>query len=154
MRAVIQRVTEAAVEVDGEVVGRIGAGLLVLLGVARGDADADVAWMVEKLATLRIFSDAQGKMNRSIAEAGGALLIVSQFMLLGDTSKGRRPGFDHAAPSDQARALYERVAAGLKARGLPVETGQFGAVMRVSLVNDGPVTLILDSRGGLDEGPG
>ncbi len=154
MKAVIQRVTEAAVEVDGEIVGRIGHGLLVLVGVAKGDTPTDVAWMVEKLATLRIFSDAQGKMNRSIADVGGALLVVSQFTLLGDTSKGRRPGFDHAAAPDQARALYERVVVGLKARGLPVETGRFGAVMRVSLVNDGPVTLILDSRGGPEEGAG
>lgn len=148
MRAVIQRVTQAAVEVDGQVVGRIGAGLLVLLGVAKGDEESDGRWMVEKLATLRIFGDAQGKMNLAIAEVGGALLVVSQFTLLGDTGKGRRPGFDLAAPPEVAQSRYAQVVAGLKARGLPVETGVFGARMQVSLVNDGPLTFILDSRGG------
>lgn len=149
MRAVLQRVTRAAVEVEGQPVGRIAHGLLVLLGVARDDEPADVRWMVEKLATLRIFPDAQGKMNLDIVAAGGALLVVSQFTLLGDTAKGRRPGFDRAAPPEVAQALYEEVVAGLTARGLPVETGRFGAHMQVSLVNDGPLTFILDSRGGV-----
>lgn len=148
MKAVIQRVTRASVEVDGQIVGQIGAGLLVLLGVAKGDGEPDVQYMVEKLATLRIFGDQQGKMNLSIGEVGGAILVVSQFTLLGDTDKGRRPGFDQAAPPDQARLLYEQVAAWLKSRGLPVETGVFGAHMKVELLNDGPVTFILDSRGG------
>lgn len=148
MKAVIQRVSRASVEVDGQIVGQIDAGLLVLLGVAKGDGEPDVQYMVEKLATLRIFGDQQGKMNLSIGEVGGAILVVSQFTLLGDTDKGRRPGFDQAAPPDQARLLYEQVAAWLKSRGLPVETGVFGAHMKVELLNDGPVTFILDSRGG------
>lgn len=146
MKAVIQRVTRASVEVDGRVVGHIGAGLLVLIGVAQGDGEPDAEYMVEKLATTRIFSDQQGKMNLSIGEVGGALLLVSQFTLLADTSRGRRPGFDLAAPPETARLLYEQVAAGLKSRGLRVETGVFGAHMKVELLNDGPVTFILDSR--------
>ena len=148
MKAVLQRVTRASVEVDGQVMGQIGAGLLVLLGVAKGDGEADVRYMLEKIAGLRIFSDEQGKMNRSITELGGGVLLVSQFTLLGDTEKGRRPGFDQAAPPDVARTLYEQVIAGLKQRGLAVATGLFGAYMTVSLENDGPVTFILDSRGG------
>jgi len=148
MKAVIQRVSRATVRVEGTTVGEIGAGLLVLLGVAKGDGDDDVRYLVEKLATLRIFSDPAGKMNRSIQEAGGALLIVSQFTLLGETAKGRRPGFDQAAPPDLARTLYERVVSELRHRGLPVATGAFGAHMAVELVNDGPVTFIVDGRGG------
>ena len=148
MKAVIQRVTRAAVEVEGRIVGRIGAGLLVLLGVAKGDAERDLLYLVEKLQTLRIFGDEQGKMNRTLAEAGGALLVVSQFTLLGDTTKGRRPGFDLAAPPEQARALYEEVVSRLRAKGLTVETGNFGAHMQVELLNDGPVTFLLDSRRG------
>lgn len=146
MKAVIQRVARAAVVVDGQTVGRIAAGLLVLLGVARDDGDSDVRYMVEKLAGLRIFSDPQGKMNLSVGDRGGALLLVSQFTLLADTQKGRRPGFDQAAPPETARAYYEQVLTGLKSRGLTVETGVFGAHMQVELVNDGPVTLIVDSR--------
>jgi D-tyrosyl-tRNA(Tyr) deacylase len=148
MRAVLQRVTRASVEVDDQVMGQIGAGLLVLLGVAKEDGEADVRYILEKIAGLRIFSDEQGKMNRSITELGGGVLLVSQFTLLGDTDKGRRPGFDQAAPPDAARTLYEQVVAGLKQRGLTVATGLFGAYMTVSLENDGPVTFILDSRGG------
>ncbi len=148
MKAVIQRVSRASVEVEGRTVGQIGPGLLVLLGVAKGDGEPDVRSMVEKLATLRIFGDQQGKMNLSIGDVGGALLVVSQFTLLGDTAKGRRPGFDQAAPPDQARLLYEQVAAGLRSRGLPVETGVFGAHMKVELLNDGPVTFLFDSRRG------
>ncbi|MEE9204218.1 MAG: D-aminoacyl-tRNA deacylase [Nitrospirales bacterium] len=149
MKAVIQRVTRASVEVDGQPIGTIGAGMLVLLGVAREDSESDVRYMIEKISALRIFSDQAGKMNLSVAEIGGALLVVSQFTLLGDTGKGRRPGFDKAAPPDQAQALYDRVIDGLKGRGLRTETGVFGAHMNVSLENDGPVTLILDSRASL-----
>ena len=150
MKAVLQRVTRASVKVDGQVLGEIADGLLILLGVAKGDGEADVRYMLEKIPGLRIFSDEQGKMNRSVTElageGGGAVLVVSQFTLLGDTDRGRRPGFDQAAPPDVARTLYEQVVAGLKQRGLAVETGLFGASMTVSLENDGPVTFILDSR--------
>ncbi len=146
MKAVIQRVTRASVEVNGEVVGRIDAGLLVLLGVEKEDNDADAEYIADKLTELRIFSDARGKMNRSIVDIGGKLLIVSQFTLLGDTTKGRRPGFDRAAPPEHALALYERVVAIGRNRGMHVETGRFGAHMRVSLENDGPVTFLLESR--------
>src|SRR5688500_5020106 len=146
MKAVIQRVTRASVEVNGEVVGRIDAGLLVLLGVEKEDNDVDAEYIADKLTELRIFSDAHGKMNRSIVDIGGKLLIVSQFTLLGDTTKGRRPGFDRAAPPEHALALYERVVAIGRNRGMHVETGRFGAHMRVSLENDGPVTFLLESR--------
>ena len=149
MRAVIQRVSRASVEVDGKVAGQIRAGLLVLLGVARGDTEADVAYLAEKTPALRIFSDEAGKMNRSLAEIGGGVLAVSQFTLLGDTRKGRRPGFDQAAPPETARRLFEHFVDLLrKTTDLTVETGVFGAHMRVELLNDGPVTFILDSRGG------
>lgn len=148
MKAVLQRVTRAAVEVDGQVVGRIGAGLLVLLGVAKGDGERDLLYIVEKIQTLRIFADHEGKMNRALGDVGGALLLVSQFTLLGDTTKGRRPGFDLAAPPDEARALYEGTVNRLRAAGVLVETGIFGAHMQVELLNDGPVTFLLDSRRG------
>lgn len=148
MKAVLQRVTRAAVEVDGQVVGRIGAGLLVLLGVAKGDGERDLLYIVEKIQTLRIFADHDGKMNRALGDVGGALLLVSQFTLLGDTTKGRRPGFDLAAPPDEARALYEGTVNRLRAAGVLVETGIFGAHMQVELLNDGPVTFLLDSRRG------
>lgn len=147
MIAVIQRVSRAAVEIEGRTVGRIESGLLVFLGVAKGDEDNDVTYIMDKVATLRIFADEAGKMNRSVTDTGGGLLIVSQFTLLGDTRQGRRPGFDQAAPPDLAEELYGRVIDGLRTRGLQVETGQFGAFMRVALENDGPVTFILDSRG-------
>ena len=148
MKAVIQRVTHASVEVDGKVVGKIRAGLLVLLGVARGDTEADVSYLVEKIPALRIFSDEAGKMNRSLAELGGGLLAVSQFTLLGDTKKGRRPGFDQAADPDTARRLFDHFVGTLRnSTDLTVETGVFGAHMKVELLNDGPVTFILDSRG-------
>ena len=147
MKAVIQRVSHASVEVGGRVVGRIGTGLLVLLGVAKGDADADAHYLVEKIRTLRVFSDEQGKMNRSLEDIGGSVLLVSQFTLLGRTTNGRRPSFDEAALADDAMRLYDRVASDLRALGLRVETGQFAAYMRVELVNDGPVTFVLDSRG-------
>lgn len=146
MKAVVQRVSRASVLVGEETVGRIGAGLLVLLGVARGDGGPDAEYIVEKLATLRIFGDDRGQMNLALGEAGGAVLVVSQFTLLGDTSKGRRPGFDRAAPPDEARTLYEEVVAKLRTRGVRVETGTFGAHMRVELVNDGPVTFLLESK--------
>ena len=146
MKAVIQRVTRASVEVDGVVLGRIEAGLLVLLGVAKEDSEADAQYMMDKLIGLRIFSDTAGKMNRSIVDIGGKLLIVSQFTLLGDTAKGRRPGFDRAAAPERARMLYELIIGMARDRGIQVETGRFGAHMRVSLENDGPVTFLIESR--------
>jgi D-tyrosyl-tRNA(Tyr) deacylase len=145
MRAVVQRVAHTKVEVDGAVVGEIGAGLLVLLGVAKGDTAADADFLAKKIAGLRIFADTGGKMNLSLTESGGALLAVSQFTLYGDCSKGRRPGFDLAAPADHARALYEHFVAAVRLEGVRVETGVFQAHMAVSLVNDGPVTLIVES---------
>lgn len=151
MKAVLQRVTSASVEVDGTVVGKIGTGLLVLLGVAKGDGEVDCRYLAEKLRTFRIFSDDQGKMNRSLVDVGGAVLLVSQFTLLGNTANGRRPSFDDAAPPDEAKRLYEQVAADLRAAGTLVETGIFAAHMRVELLNDGPVTFVLDSR---DKAPG
>ena len=148
MKAVIQRVTRASVEVEGRLVGAIDAGLLVLLGVAKGDGDADCRFMVEKLRALRIFPDDAGKMNRSLTDVGGAILLVSQFTLLGNTKNGRRPGFEEAAPPDEAKRWYEEVVSRLKAQGTAVETGVFAAHMKVELVNDGPVTFLLDSRSG------
>ncbi len=145
MRAVVQRVTKARVEVDGTVVGEIGAGLLVLLGVSKTDVAAGADFLVDKILNLRIFSDEEGKMNRSLLDTGGALLVVSQFTLYGDCRKGRRPGFDLAAPAEQARALYEHFVAAARRAGVRVETGVFQAMMAVSLTNDGPVTLILES---------
>jgi D-aminoacyl-tRNA deacylase len=145
MKAVIQRVTRASVEVDGDVVGQIDAGLLVLLGVAKEDSESDAQYIVDKLIGLRIFSDTEGKMNRSIVDIGGRLLIVSQFTLLGDTTKGRRPGFDRAATPERALTLYKKIIGMVRDRGICVETGRFGAHMRVSLENDGPVTFLLDS---------
>jgi len=146
MKAVLQRVTNASVEVDGTVVGKIDAGLLVLLGVAKGDGESDGCYLAEKIRTLRIFSDDRGKMNRSLADTGGAVLLVSQFTLLGRTANGRRPSFDEAASPDEARRLYEQVASELRAQGTSVETGVFGAHMKVVLLNDGPVTFVLDRR--------
>ena len=145
MRAVLQRVSRASVTVEGQVVGRIERGWLVLLGVAKGDTDADADWMAEKVLALRAFPDDQGKMNRSVAEAGGAALVVSQFTLLGDCRKGRRPGFDAAAEPAEAERLYLRVVERLAAAGLPTATGVFRAHMDVELLNDGPVTFLLDS---------
>lgn len=147
MKAVIQRVSHASVEVSGQVVGRIETGLLVLLGVAKGDADVDSRYLVEKIRTLRIFSDQQGKMNHSLEDIGGSVLLVSQFTLLGRTTNGRRPSFDEAALPDEAKRLYEQVATELRASGTNVVTGRFAAHMRVELLNDGPVTFVLDSRG-------
>lgn len=145
MRAVVQRVREARVEVDGALTGSIGRGLLVLLGIAREDTPADADYLAEKIAGLRIFPDQQGKMNRSVQDSGGAVLVVSQFTLYGDTRKGRRPSFDRAAPPEQARALYEYFLQALRARGVTVETGVFQAMMQVHLINDGPVTILCES---------
>lgn len=146
MRAVIQRVSEAAVTVEGRATGRIGRGLLVLLAVGHDDAEPDAEYMAEKIAGLRIFPDDAGKMNRSLREIGGGVLVVSQFTLFGDARKGRRPSFIEAAPPERANALYERVVARLRAEGVAqVETGEFQAMMRVSLVNDGPVTILLEA---------
>jgi D-tyrosyl-tRNA(Tyr) deacylase len=146
MRAVIQRVSQASVSVDGQTVGAVGRGLLVLLGVARGDAAGDAAYLADKTAGLRIFEDSAGKMNCSLEEIGGSILVVSQFTLLGDCRKGRRPGFTEAAEPQLADALYNVYVDTLRKRGVVVATGVFRADMQVALVNDGPVTLILDSR--------
>lgn len=149
MRAVLQRVTSARVHADQRVVGEIGKGLLILLGVAREDREPDAIWLAEKVVTLRMFQDPQGRMNLSIMETGGSALVVSQFTLLGDCRKGRRPGFDKAAPPDKADPLYRRFVELLRGHlgaESRVATGDFGAYMAVSLVNDGPVTFILDSR--------
>jgi len=145
MRAVVQRVSEASVRVETDVVGRIGRGLLVLLGVSTTDTEKDVDYLSEKIAHLRIFEDPDGKLNRSLMEVGGEMLVVSQFTLLGDCRKGRRPSFTAAAEPGQAARLYEHFVRQTARRGVPVQTGRFQALMAVSLVNDGPVTLVLDS---------
>jgi D-tyrosyl-tRNA(Tyr) deacylase len=145
MRIVIQRVKQARVEVDGQVTGAIGPGLLVLLGVAKTDSERDAEYLVEKVLHLRIFPDSEGKMNRNVAEARGSLLVVSQFTIYGDCRKGRRPSFDLAASPQQAAVLYEYFVSTMRETGVPVETGVFQASMQVHLVNDGPVTLICDS---------
>lgn len=145
MRAVVQRVRHASVTVEGAVTGAIGHGLLVLLGVGVEDTEADADYMAGKLVGLRIFNDDDGKFNRSLLDVGGAVLLVSQFTLHGDCRKGRRPSFIHAARPEQAIPLYERVGALLRAEGVEVATGEFGAQMDVELLNDGPVTLLLDS---------
>ncbi len=145
MRALIQRVTEARVTVDQTITGEIGPGLLVLLGVSKLDTEADAEFLVQKTLNLRIFEDEQGKMNRSLLDTGGGLLVVSQFTLYGDCRKGRRPSFDNAAPAEQARTLYEQFVAIARRSNLQVATGIFQAQMSVSLTNDGPVTLIVES---------
>ncbi|CAM4288723.1 D-tyrosyl-tRNA(Tyr) deacylase [Corallococcus exiguus] len=145
MKAVVQRVLEASVTVDGQRVSEMGPGLLVLLGVGKGDTDADMAWMVEKLAMLRIFEDADGKMNLSLEDTSKHLIVVSQFTLYGDARKGRRPSFIDAMEPVAAKALYERTCEALRQRGLTVGTGIFAADMKVALVNDGPVTILLES---------
>jgi D-tyrosyl-tRNA(Tyr) deacylase len=144
MRIVLQRVSRARVTVEGRVTGEIGRGLLLLAGFTDGDSEDALAWMADKVVGLRIFPDDEGKMNRSVQEVGGGLLVVSQFTLYGDTRKGRRPSFVDAARPEIAIPLYERFVALLRATGIPVGTGEFGAMMDVELVNDGPVTLILD----------
>ncbi|MGA7292477.1 MAG: D-aminoacyl-tRNA deacylase [Terriglobales bacterium] len=145
MRAVVQRVSRAQVAVKGEITGKIGRGLLLLLGVGVGDTRNDVDYMVEKIVGLRIFEDEAGKMNLSVAEVGGALLVVSQFTLYGDARRGRRPSFDAAAPPALARELYEYFVEKVRVVGLPCETGRFQEMMQVELVNEGPVTILLDS---------
>ena len=145
MKVVIQRVTEARVEVDGVVTGAIGCGILVLLGVEQGDSERDADWLAKKIVELRIFEDQAGKMNLSLTDVGGSLLVVSQFTLLGDCSKGRRPSFVAAAPPAEGNRLYQYFVAKCRALGASVETGVFQAMMQVHLVNDGPVTFILES---------
>lgn len=146
MKAVLQRVKRASVTVEGQVIGRIGQGILVLLGVEQGDTEQDARQLAAKTVDLRIFDDADGKMNLSLAEIGGSLLVVSQFTLLGDCHKGRRPSFLQAAPPELAEKLYDTFIATAGIRGIPIATGRFRAMMDVELVNDGPVTLLLDSR--------
>lgn len=145
MRAVVQRVKQASVAVNGEVVGSIGAGLLVFVGVAREDTEAAADYLADKVAGLRVFEDGEGKMNRAVGESGGAVLVVSQFTLYGDVRRGKRPSFDRAAPPAEARRLYEYFVERLRAFGLRCETGRFQEMMDVTLVNDGPVTILLDS---------
>ncbi len=145
MRAVVQRVTSASVSSGGEVIGAIGHGLLVLVGIGKGDASDQMRWMCDKIAKLRIFYDDSGKMNRSVLDVGGGILLVSQFTLYGDARKGTRPGFDAAAPPSVAEPLYDEMVRHMRATlPVPVETGRFGADMSVALVNDGPVTLLLE----------
>jgi D-aminoacyl-tRNA deacylase len=145
MRAVVQRVSRASVAVEGRLVGEIGPGLLVLLGVSASDAAGDADYLAGKIAGLRIFEDADGKMNLSVGDVGGAVLAVSQFTLYGEVRRGRRPSFDDAARPERARELYEYFVAEIRRRGLRCATGEFQAAMSVSLVNDGPVTILLDS---------
>ena len=147
MKVVLQRVTRAAVRVDGRVIGQIGPGFLVLAGFAPTDTDVQLSWMADKILGLRLFGDAEGKMNLDLAEVGGGVLVVSQFTLYGDASKGRRPSFIDAAPPNVAIPLYDKFVTLLKEKSagkIPIETGEFGAMMDVELVNDGPVTLILE----------
>jgi D-aminoacyl-tRNA deacylase len=145
MRAVVQRVSRARVTVNAEVTGEISTGLLILLAVANTDTDKDLDYMVDKIVGLRVFEDADGKMNRSVAEAGGAILAVSQFTLYVDVRRGKRPSFDDAARPEQARAMYDQFVTRVRAAGLRCETGRFQEMMDVELVNDGPVTILLDS---------
>ena len=145
MRAVVQRVSRAAVTIDGEVTGSIGPGLVALVGIRRGDDTDACRWLCDKLLRLRVFEDAQGKMNRTVSEAGGGILLVSQFTLYGDVRKGNRPGFEEAAPPEEAEPLYDRMVAHLREIStVPVATGRFRAEMAVELVNDGPVTILLE----------
>ena len=146
MRAVVQRVTEASVSVDDEVVGAVGPGVMVLLGISPSDGDAEAKWFADKVANLRIWPDSEGKMNRSLLDVGGQALVVSQFTLYGDARKGRRPSFIRAAQGAEADAVYQRCVKELSGLGVHCETGVFGAMMKVSLVNDGPVTILLDSE--------
>ena len=146
MRAVVQRVARAQVTVEGEIVGAIGRGLLVLLGVTHADTEADADYLADKIVGLRIFEDENGKMNLDIASVGGGVLVVSQFTLYGDVRRGKRPSFDAAAPPERARRLYEYFVERIRAAGLPRQTGRFQEMMQVELVNDGPVTILLDSK--------
>lgn len=144
MKAVVQRVTNASVEVEGQVVARIGRGILVLLGIEKGDGEDQARWLAAKLASLRIFSDSQGKMNSSVLDIGGEVLSVSQFTLAGSVRRGRRPSFDKAASGPEAEALYTLFLHHLEQTGVPVQDGRFGCMMEVHLTNDGPVTLIIE----------
>ncbi|WP_281184874.1 D-aminoacyl-tRNA deacylase [Trichlorobacter lovleyi] len=146
MKAVVQRVSSAQVAVHSELVGQIGRGIMVLLGVEKGDSEAAADWLAEKIVGLRIFEDEAGKMNRALTDIGGAVLAVSQFTLAGNCDKGRRPSFDTAAPADEGKRLYDHFVGALKRQGVPVQTGIFQADMQVALVNDGPVTFILERR--------
>jgi D-tyrosyl-tRNA(Tyr) deacylase len=146
VRGVVQRVSEASVRVDGEVVGSIGPGLVVLVGVGGGDVETDADYLAEKILNLRVFPDEAGQMNRSVLDVSGGLLVVSQFTLLGDVRKGRRPSYSAAAPPEEANRLYEHLVSRLRPSGLKVATGVFRALMDVALVNQGPVTILLDSR--------
>jgi D-tyrosyl-tRNA(Tyr) deacylase len=148
MRAVVQRVSRAQVAVDGEIVGQIGRGLLVLLGVTHADTELDADCLADKIAGLRIFEDENGKMNLDTASVGGGVLVVSQFTLYGDVRRGKRPSFDAAAPPEHARRLYDYFVERIRAAGLPCQTGRFQEMMQVELVNDGPVTILLDSKKG------
>lgn len=154
MKAVVQRVGPSRVEVSGDVVGSIDRGLLVYLGVAAGDSSKDLEWMADKVRYLRVFEDEQGKMNRDVADTGGSVLVISQFTLLGDTRKGRRPSFTGAMAPEGAELLYESFVAALREKGLPVETGRFRADMKVFSLNDGPITMLIDSREGEARSPG
>jgi len=144
MKAVIQRVTSASVTIEGAIAGQIGCGIMILLGVEKGDDESKADWLAEKIAGLRIFSDDEGRMNLSVRDVEGALLVVSQFTLAGNCAKGKRPSFDTAAPSEEGKRLYEYFVQAARRSGLPVETGIFQADMQVSLVNDGPVTFFLE----------
>ena len=146
MKSLIQRVSEASVVVDDDTIGHIGNGLLVLVCAMAGDTDQQAEFLARKVANLRIFEDEQGKMNRSIQDVGGAALVVSQFTLAADTSRGNRPGFSNAAPPEDGEPLYHRFCGLLSSHGVPVQTGKFGADMKVSLINDGPVTLTIDTK--------
>jgi D-tyrosyl-tRNA(Tyr) deacylase len=146
VKAVIQRVTSASVTVEGRIVGQIGQGIMILLGVEKGDAEPQAEWLLDKICGLRIFYDDAGKMNRSVSDIGGSLLVVSQFTLAGNCNKGRRPSFDTAAPADEGKRLYDYFVAAAERTGIPVATGIFQADMQVALVNDGPVTFILERQ--------
>jgi len=152
MRAVVQRVTAARVEVGGEIVGQIEHGLVAFVGIGKGDGETEARFLVDKIVELRVFEDEQGKMNRALADVAGGLLLVSQFTLYGDTSRGRRPGFDRAMPPAEAEVLYDRVVELARARHALVATGRFRADMRVLVDNDGPVTLLVESPGGAASG--
>lgn len=146
MRSVVQRVSKAAVQVNGQVIGETRMGILALIGIGLDDGSEDIRWMADKLIGLRIFEDQEGKMNLSLPEVGGEMLLVSQFTLFGDCRKGKRPSFSHAAPPERAKEIFEELVANLRHQGIRVETGEFQAHMEVTLVNDGPVTILLDSK--------
>jgi len=146
MRAVVQRVRSAFVEVEDRTVGKVSQGLVAFIGAGTGDTEKDADYIANKIAGLRVFEDERGKMAKSVEDVGGGVLAVSQFTLFGDVRKGRRPSFDHALEPDRARELFQRVVEGIRRAGIPVETGRFGAMMRVMVDNDGPVTILVDSR--------